>query len=58
MRISYAIILATAAVSFEGCKVEKAAAVDGKEKDPNKVAQLDAKKNKLDGGKKWRIGTG
>jgi hypothetical protein len=49
MRISYAIILATAAVSFEGCKVEKAAGVTNEGKDKNKVAQLDGN-NKLDGG--------
>jgi len=49
MRISYAIILATAAVSFEGCKVEKAAGVTNEGKDKKKVAQLD-EKNRLDGG--------
>ena len=49
MRIYYLIILATAVFCFEGCKVEKAGAVNSEVEDPKKVSKLDDKKNKFGG---------
>ena len=47
MRIVYAIILATAAVSFEGCKVEEAAGVTGEENDEDRQGTQLGANNKM-----------